>query len=128
MGLTRDDAERAIAQLLDGPAAGRTICPSEAARALGGDDGFRPLMPLVREAAGAMAARGELEVTQRGDVVDVAAARGPIRLRRPCNGSDPVHDAGQTPCTTVDRATGQTPCTTPDPVHDARLRRPGASS
>ncbi len=83
---TRAQAEAAIDALLDGRAAGRTICPSEAARRLGGDDGFRPLMPLVREAAGAMAARGEVRVTQRGVVVDPATARGPIRLGRPSEG------------------------------------------
>jgi hypothetical protein len=79
----RDAAERAIGELLADRDPGRTICPSEAARRLGGDDGFRPLMPLVRDAARQMAARGELEVTQGGEVVDLAEARGPIRLRRP---------------------------------------------
>ena len=76
-------ARDAILDLLAQRAAGRTICPSEAARALGGDDGFRPLMPLVREAAASMADAGELEVTQRGTVVDGRSARGPIRLRLP---------------------------------------------
>ena len=85
MGVTpsRADAEAAIDALLDARGEGRTICPSEAARRLGGDDGFRPLMPLVREAAAAMVARGAVQVTQRGAVVDPAAARGAIRLRRP---------------------------------------------
>lgn len=79
----RDAAERAIGELLAHRDPGRTICPSEAARRLGGDDGFRPLMPLVRDAAKEMAARGQLEVTQGGEVVDLDEARGPIRLRRP---------------------------------------------
>ena len=48
---------------------------------LGGDEGFRELMPLVREAAAAMADEHEVEVTQSGEVVDVRSARGPIRLR-----------------------------------------------
>ena len=73
--------ERAISDLLEGRRG--TICPSEAARALAGDRDFRPLMDPVREAAGAMAARGELEVTQGGRAVEAATARGPIRLRRP---------------------------------------------
>ena len=80
---SRQDAERAILDLLAQRDEGKTICPSEAARALGGDDGFRPLMPLVRDAAADLVARGELEVTQSGEVVDPAAARGPIRLRLP---------------------------------------------
>ena len=74
-------AERAILDLLAGRDPGKTICPSDAARALGGDDGFRPLMPLVREAAGALVAMGRIEVTQRGRPVDLATARGAIRLR-----------------------------------------------
>ena len=64
-------------------ASGETICPSEAAKALAGDEEFRPLMPLVRSAAQVMVERGELEVTQRGEVIDIDSARGPIRLRLP---------------------------------------------
>ncbi len=75
-------ARETILALLEQRAPGATICPSEAARALGGDAGFRPLMPLVRAAARELVARGELEVTQRGRVVDLDAARGAIRLRR----------------------------------------------
>lgn len=76
------DAERAILDLLARRDHGKTICPSDAARVLGGDAGFRPLMPLVRAAAAALVASGEIEVTQRGSVVDLATARGAIRLRR----------------------------------------------
>ena len=85
MGLTPSDGEieRAIFGLLDQRAAGRTICPSEAARVLAGKDDFRPYMQHVRDVAASMADRGELEVTQRGVVVDVRSARGPVRLRRP---------------------------------------------
>ncbi|MGF1500453.1 MAG: DUF3253 domain-containing protein [Paracoccaceae bacterium] len=60
--------------------AGRTICPSEVARALSED--WRPLMPAVREAAAALAAEGRLRVTQKGVEVDATSARGPIRLGR----------------------------------------------
>ncbi len=56
------EAEAAIRGLLNARDRGKTICPSEAARALAGEDGFRPLMPLVRSAARAMVDRGELEV------------------------------------------------------------------
>ena len=77
------DAERTILELLAARDPGKTICPSEAARALGGDDGFRPLMPLVRDAAAALAAAGRIEVTQGGEPVAIDQARGPIRLRAP---------------------------------------------
>jgi hypothetical protein len=75
--------EAAIRALLAARARGATICPSEAARALAGDSDFRAHMAPVRAAAAAMVARGELEVTQRGAVVEPATARGPIRLRLP---------------------------------------------
>ena len=78
---TAHDAERAILDLLARRDPGKTICPSDAARALGGDGGFRPLMPLVRAAAADLVATGDIEVTQSGRVVDLATARGPIRLR-----------------------------------------------
>lgn len=81
--IEEQDAEAAIRDLLARRERGKTICPSEAARALGGDDAFRPLMPLVRSAARTMVARGELEVTQSGQVVDMDLARGAIRLRVP---------------------------------------------
>ena len=76
------DARRAILDLLAERELGKTICPSEAARALGGDDGFREFMPVVRAAAADLVTAGEIDVTQGGEVVDLATARGPIRLRR----------------------------------------------
>jgi hypothetical protein len=78
---TMTDARRVILDLLDERGAGKTICPSEAARALAAD--WRPLMDDVRATAFAMADRGEIEVTQKGDIVDGPSARGPIRLRLP---------------------------------------------
>jgi len=74
--------ERVIGELLDARAATSSICPSDAARAVGDDD-WRDLMPAARAAAGRLAAAGEVEVTQKGVVVDVAIARGPVRVRRP---------------------------------------------
>jgi hypothetical protein len=70
-----------IVELLERRGPGKTICPSDAARALVGND-FRPLMETARAAAAELAADGEIEVTQRGEVVDIAQVRGPIRLRR----------------------------------------------
>ena len=73
--------EDTILELLARRAPGKTICPSEAARAL--DEDWRPKMEDVRQAAYAMADRGEVEVTQHGVVVDGRRARGAIRLRLP---------------------------------------------
>jgi hypothetical protein len=78
----------AILELLGRRGPGKTICPSDAAREVAGDD-FRGLMDATRAAAAELVAAGEIEVTQRGRVVDIGQARGPIRLRR--RGSD---DAG----------------------------------
>ena len=83
MELSAGEIEAAIRRLLAQREPGKTICPSDAARALTGDDAFRPLMPAVRAAARGMVDRGELEITQRGRVVDPDNARGPIRLRLP---------------------------------------------
>lgn len=73
--------ESAIRSLLATRIAGATICPSEAARDVGGDD-WRDLMEPARAAARRLVTAGEVEVTQQGDVVDPATARGPIRIRR----------------------------------------------
>jgi hypothetical protein len=74
--------EEAIAALLDRRDPTASICPSEAARAVA-PDGWRELMPEARSAAGRLAAAGRVQVTQSGRVVDVATARGPVRIRRP---------------------------------------------
>jgi hypothetical protein len=78
-----EQIERKIVELLEARDPGKTICPSDAARELAGSGDFRPLMDPVRARAGEMVARGELEVTQGGRVVDPGSARGPIRLRLP---------------------------------------------
>lgn len=58
----------------------KTICPSEVARALGGDR-WRQLMEPVRQEGQALAAEGKIQITQKGQVIDPKAARGPIRYR-----------------------------------------------
>ncbi len=75
------DLERAIGELLAARAGSATICPSEAARRVGGED-WRPLMEPARRAARRLVVAGEIEITQNGRVVDPSTAKGPIRLRR----------------------------------------------
>ena len=74
-------ARRAILELLDQRAPGKTICPSEAARSLAGDE-FRDEMDVVRDAAWELVDEGTIEVTQHGEPVEREGLRGPIRLRR----------------------------------------------
>jgi hypothetical protein len=79
--VTPDRLEHGILDLLARRAPGDTICPSEVARALGGDD-WRELMEPVRAAGRRLAGAGRVVVTQHGTAVDPEAARGPIRFRR----------------------------------------------
>ena len=74
--------EEAILTLLSERAADDSICPSEAARCVGGEDGWRPLMEPARAAARRLVVRGAIEITQGGHRVDPSTAKGPIRLRR----------------------------------------------
>jgi hypothetical protein len=76
-----ESASRAILDLLARRDDGKTICPSEAARALAAGSDFRPHMPIVRDAARELVERGDIEVLQRGRAVDLATVRGPVRLR-----------------------------------------------
>ncbi len=80
---SNDDAvlEQAIRDLLDDRATTSSICPSDAARAVAPRN-WRPLMEPVRRAAARMTAIGEVEITQRGAVVDPATVKGPVRIRR----------------------------------------------
>jgi Protein of unknown function (DUF3253) len=58
-----------------------SICPSDAARAIGGDS-WRELTEQSRSIAFALARAGDVEITQRGAVVDPdRPSRGPIRIR-----------------------------------------------
>ena len=73
--------EDAIRALLAERAADASICPSEAARRVGGEDGWPALMEPARAAARRLVVRGEIEITQGGRRVDPSTAKGPIRLR-----------------------------------------------
>jgi hypothetical protein len=93
-GQGSDDAEKALG---DGPIGARlraamralaghrgrdsSTCPSDAARAVGGDT-WRDLMPDANAIARDLARSGDVEITQRGDVLDPDGTwRGPIRVR-----------------------------------------------
>lgn len=76
--------EEAILRLLQERGAGKTICPSEAARAVAGGEereAWEPLMEPARAAARRLVAAGRLLITQGGHVVDASTAKGAIRLR-----------------------------------------------
>ena len=73
--------EDAILQLLDARARDASICPSEAARAVGGES-WQSLMEPARKAARRLVAQEKVQITQGGKVVDPSRAKGPIRIRR----------------------------------------------
>ena len=75
--------EAAILALLAERGAGKSICPSEAARLLGGQarEAWEPLMEPARAAARRLVAQGRIVITQGGHPVDPSHAKGPIRLK-----------------------------------------------
>ena len=82
-GVTTTDKalEATLVELLAKGSAGATVCPSEAARVVGGED-WEKLQEPARRAARRLVATGVFEITQGGRIVDPSTARGPIRLRR----------------------------------------------
>lgn len=75
--------EAAILDLLDGRPRGGSVDPQDAARAVGGDDGWEPLTEPARAAARRLHAAGRAVVTQGGRPVDPSTAKGPIEVARP---------------------------------------------
>jgi hypothetical protein len=74
-------SERLRAVILDLASKRSSICPSDAARAIGGDD-WRDLMDDARDAARNLAKEGEVFITQGEKELDPNATwRGPIRIR-----------------------------------------------
>jgi len=78
---TDEALEAAILALLSERARDASICPTEAARQVGGEN-WQTFMEPTRMAARRLVARGEVEITQGGKVVDPSRAKGPIRIRR----------------------------------------------
>jgi Protein of unknown function (DUF3253) len=82
--------ESAILSLLAERGAGKTICPSEAAKLVAGGDrtkersarrDWEALMEPTRSAARRLVSQGKIVITQHNQIVDPASAKGPIRLR-----------------------------------------------
>jgi len=80
------ELEAAILELLEERGPGKSICPSEAAKLVGGTvrrHNWESLMEPARAAARRLAKAGKVVITQRGKPIDPASAKGPVRLRRP---------------------------------------------
>ncbi len=77
----RERIDAAIVTLAGHRSPDGSICPSDAARAIGGS-GWRSLVPQVRDAARALAREGAVQITQGGDRLDPDGDwKGPIRIR-----------------------------------------------
>ena len=72
-------ARRAIEGLLERRGIGKTICPSEAARAMAGPGGdWRRLMPEVHGAVDAMVAERRIQLSWKGAALN--KRNGPYRI------------------------------------------------
>lgn len=79
-----DPIADAILELAGARGAGKSICPSEVARALArGEDGdaWRARMSSVRRVAIKLSEAGRLDILRKGKPVSGAEIRGVIRLR-----------------------------------------------
>ncbi len=78
--------EAAILRLVTERGPGRSICPSEVARALEPD--WQRLMGAIRRAAIGLAQAGRIEILRKGRTVPPEGVKGVIRLRaRPVAGA-----------------------------------------
>ena len=80
--MTSRSIEETIFALLAEREPGKTICPSEAARALE-PESWRRLMPQVRATAVGLARQEKLVITRKGKPADPNAFKGVYRLRLP---------------------------------------------
>lgn len=77
----RERMESAVLALATHRSPDRTICPSDAARAIGGDD-WRSVMDLARDVARSLAVDGTVDILQEGERLDPSQPwKGPIRIR-----------------------------------------------
>jgi hypothetical protein len=79
------DIETRMLGLVGERGVGKTICPSEVARAMAGDhpDAWGPLMQPVRKVAVALALGGRVVITRKGKPVDPTDFRGVYRIGLP---------------------------------------------
>jgi len=73
------DPRSIIVKLVAGRGPDKTICPSEAARVIGGED-WREAMPVIHAAARALAKEGAVELRQGGEPCGSEGIVGPYRI------------------------------------------------
>ena len=81
------DAREATLALLAARADDATVCPSEVARAVAGEDGaWREAMPQVHAAVDALVNEGAVRLSWKGQPLAMRA--GPYRIARARSGED----------------------------------------
>ena len=75
-----DEVEAVILRLVDARGPDKSICPSEAARALDAV-GWRSRLGEVRSASVRLARAGRIDILRKGKPIDPGEMRGVIRLR-----------------------------------------------
>lgn len=85
-----------ISSMLAEHGEGKTICPSEVARALAGSDEteWRKLMKPIRAAAVRMARDGLLTIRRKGRIVDPGDFKGVYRIGAPPGAEDAAEEDG----------------------------------
>ena len=86
MPIETPDPRCVILKLVAERGAGKTICPSEAARAIGGAQ-WRDIMPTIHAAAKELAEGGAVELRQSGLQCGTEGIVGPYRIAGPSPGS-----------------------------------------
>jgi len=82
--MTTDPAEQAILTTLAARGPHKSICPTEAARALAGnpaDDSWRKSLAPVKLAAQRLARAGVIEILRKGKPISPDVLHGVLRLR-----------------------------------------------
>lgn len=74
--------ESTILGLLADRSTDTTICPSEAARIVFGEDAFNQHMERTRQAARRLVHQGKISILQKGKRIDPTQFKGPIRLKK----------------------------------------------
>ena len=82
LGRAEEDLEHAIIDLLEQRTGRQTVTPLEAAKLVGGDDGWQSLMIHAHSAVRRLVAQGVVEITRNGKVIDLSEADGSVRIRR----------------------------------------------
>ncbi len=78
--MKKEEIKKVILELATARGTDKTICPSEVARNMFGEN-WRTNMQNVRDAAFDLEAKDEILIMQKGQKVDPKEVKGPIRIR-----------------------------------------------